>query len=66
MEAFYPFIVHINNLEHGKLKNKESFHILGIDVLLDQNCKPWLLEINSAPSLDIIHEKEHGSKNVRE
>lgn len=27
-----------------------AFEILGFDIMLDQNCKPILLEINHAPS----------------
>ena len=28
-------------------------HIIGIDVIIDQAGKPWLLELNSTPSMAI-------------
>mmetsp|Transcript_107662 Transcript_107662/g.240175 ORF Transcript_107662/g.240175 Transcript_107662/m.240175 type:complete len:517 (-) Transcript_107662:11-1561(-) len=30
-----------------------SYHVLGLDVLLDEDYWPWLLEVNSAPAMDI-------------
>lgn len=30
----------------------ERFHLLGLDVLLDEMGKPWLLEVNTKPSMD--------------
>lgn len=30
--------------------NSKCFEILGFDILIDENLKPWLLEINQTPS----------------
>jgi tubulin polyglutamylase TTLL11 len=40
----------------AKYGQAKCFHILGFDILLDSACKPWLLEINANPSLNIDHE----------
>ena len=34
-----------------KKKNNNCFELLGFDILVDQQLKPWLLEINRTPAL---------------
>lgn len=38
------------------------FEILGFDILLDKDCKPWLLEVNNKPSMAAESEFDHKLK----
>jgi hypothetical protein len=38
------------------------FEVLGFDVLIDEDAKPWLLEVNQAPSFNTDSELDHHVK----
>ena len=40
------------------LSSIRCFQFLGIDILIDQNLKAWLMEINANPSLNMYLERE--------
>ena len=47
-----------SRLKAAKQNKLKCFHILGIDVLLTEDCRAWLLEINANPSLRVDFETE--------
>ena len=55
LTGIYPFLKYYNHATFPKNEGM-NFQILGIDVLVDENMNPWLLEANSNPSLSIDHE----------
>jgi hypothetical protein len=38
------------------------FHLLGIDILLNERCEPCVLELNDRPSMAVTYEIEHALK----
>jgi hypothetical protein len=50
MAGIHPIAHNYKSSKPQDLENSHCFHILGIDVFLDENCKAWLIEINQAPS----------------
>lgn len=47
-----------SKLKLANLEKLKYFHIIGIDIMLTEDLKPWLLEINANPSLRIDFEQE--------
>jgi hypothetical protein len=49
-----PLLVHnYNTYLSEDDQGRTCFELLGMDVLIDQKCKPWLLEVNHSPSFSI-------------
>lgn len=62
MISMYPFICYYCKLNYGTSQSLEelgNFHVLGFDIMIDENFKPWLLEINANPSLNIEHDPNY-------
>lgn len=55
MVGLYPFIKYYYHSAFPKSEGK-CFQILGLDILIDNKCNPWILEVNANPSLNIEHE----------
>ena len=58
LKSMHPFLLFDYRAAFGGKDNGKCFHVLGFDILLDTDLKPWLLEINNNPSLNINHEDE--------
>jgi tubulin polyglutamylase TTLL1 len=42
--------------------NPQCFELFGYDILVDQNFKPWLIEVNASPSMGTTSETDHQLK----
>jgi len=42
--------------------DRHSFEVLGYDVLIDADLRPWLIEVNASPSLASTGEEDRGLK----
>ena len=41
----------LKSVQNIIINDKHCFEMYGYDILIDSNCKPWLIEINASPSL---------------
>jgi tubulin polyglutamylase TTLL11 len=41
------------------IKKIKCFQIIGFDIMMDQNCKAYLMEINSNPSMNMFLERQN-------
>jgi tubulin polyglutamylase TTLL11 len=70
MKAFKPWIQYNCLCEWGVIpkgkKTPKAFHIFGFDVIFDSKMKPWLLESNGNPSLNVHFEPDEYKQKKRE
>eukprot|EP01022_Parablepharisma_sp_SALTPOND_P029179 TRINITY_DN72748_c0_g1_i1.p1 TRINITY_DN72748_c0_g1~~TRINITY_DN72748_c0_g1_i1.p1 ORF type:complete len:639 (+),score=97.27 TRINITY_DN72748_c0_g1_i1:132-2048(+) len=61
--AVQPLLKHsYRSCQSNDYSNNKCFEILGFDILLDQNLKPWLLEVNHSPSFTTDTPFDHSIK----
>lgn len=49
-----PFLKYFTKCKYAKNTHQaRNFHVIGVDVLIDEEGKCWLMEINANPSLNI-------------
>lgn len=59
-----PYITHIYKANRPNEQNQEMcFEILGFDIIIDQNLKPWLLEVNHTPSFSADSDLDYRIKS---
>lgn len=49
--------------EHDITQHPNAFELYGFDVLIDEDLRPWLIEVNSSPSLAISNELDRAVKS---